>query len=86
MFQIPKNQLIDEWCGFTVYDAEDGHKLDYGDYMDFDHGNGLRLGVDPMFLLSDDGGLKVHNNCFIEDIPKEGKYIIQYGDGRYQRW
>lgn len=73
---IPQDQFIDEWCGFTVYDAETGERLDWE--TDF-------------YCLDNDGDLinliMIENGCYSDAVvPKEGKYIIQFATGEYMRW
>ena len=85
---IPKDQLK-EFTGFTVYDAETGDKAkSYG-----------RDGDDD-FMLDQDGGLfqilcdyvdsRDDGNDFLGrqviEVKKEGKYIIQFGDGSYMEY
>lgn len=69
-FKIPDGQEVKDF-GFTVYDAETGNPYD-GMSGRWGHIEG----IDP------DGNL--FNECC--NIPKEGKYIIQFADGRYMRY
>lgn len=70
-----KNQLT-EFYGFTVYDAESGEPVP--------------LGYEEFFVLDEDGLLfKIYpssDKYLYEDVPKDGKYIIQFADGKYMRW
>lgn len=75
MIEIPKDQLK-EFNGFTVYDAESGDPV--------------TLGYEEFFVLDEDGLLfKIYpssDKYLYEDVPKEGKYLIQFADGKYLRW
>lgn len=75
MFQIPQDQLT-EFTGFTVYDAKSGEPAP--------------LEYEELFVLDEDGLLlKIYpssDKYMYEDVPKEGKYLIQFADGKYMRW
>jgi len=74
MVQLDKEQMISEWPGFTVYDAETGENL--SDYQ--------------LYLLDPEGNLvkTVYNgNSVVLVRPrKTGKYLVQFGNGKYLRW
>ena len=88
MVEVPKDQLK-EFAGFTVYDAETGEKAKSYD------GNG-----DDDFMLDQDGRMfqilcdyvdsRDDGNDFLGrqviEVKKEGKYIIQFGDGSYMEY
>lgn len=69
-FNIPDGQEVKDF-GFAVYMADTGKPYD-----DMSGRWGRIEGIDP------DGNL--FNECC--NIPKEGKYIIQFEDGRYMRY
>lgn len=75
MLEIPKDQLT-KFPGFTVYDAESGEPVP--------------LGYEEFFVLDEDGLLfKIYpssDKYMYEDVPKDGKYIIRFADGKYMRW
>lgn len=75
MIEIPKDQLT-EFHGFTVYDAESGDPV--------------TLGYEEFFVLDEDGLLfKIYpssDKYLYEDVPKDGKYIIQFADGSYMEY
>ena len=71
MFKIPDGQEVTDF-GFTVYDAKTGNKIQK-------EGN--------LFLLSEKGGLyEADLHYGGRNIKEEGKYIIQFSDGRYMRY
>lgn len=89
---LPKDEFIDEWCGFTVYDAETGdpvinpfyHPLIEGFGYDDYNGN-------SEFALTNNGQLiflYMHSDRYIEanDVEKKGLFLIQFADGKYMRW
>lgn len=78
---IPSDKFIDEWCGFTVYDAESGDPVNAEDIFPDE-------AVSDGFFLSEDGELLIDGVCGGEmfDVPKDGKYIVQFADGKYMRW
>lgn len=77
---IPKEQFT-EFAGFTVYDAENGDPVDEEDVFPDE-------AVLKGFFLSEDGELLIDGVCGGEmfDVPKDGKYIVQFADGKYMRW
>lgn len=82
---IPKDKFIDEWCGFTVYDAGTGDPVEPKDIYEY---------FDPIdvFVLDANGTLYVSPwdaedwRTGLIEVKKEGKYIIQFADGKYMRW
>ena len=77
---IPKEQST-EFTGFKVYDAESGDLVNAEDVFPDE-------AVTYGFFLSEDGELCVDGICGGEmfEVPKQGKYIIQFADGKYMRW
>lgn len=81
---------LPEFPGFTVYDRETGEPVKptdiklsngmtlfcYGDKFGFDEDG--TLGVIPLDAEGWRTGLV--------DVKKEGKYIIQLGNGEYYKW
>lgn len=71
---MPDEKLISEWPGFTVYDAESGENLS----------------DKQLYLLDPEGQLvkAVYNgNSVVLVRPmKKGKYIIQFGSGKFMTW
>lgn len=82
-FKIPDGQEVKDF-GFTVYDVQSGDQVDrekIADELDFD----TRL-VDN-FVLTEDGFLYITDSCgYWYTVPRQGKYIIQFADGRYMRY
>lgn len=82
---ISPDKFIDEWCGFTVYDAETGNPVEPKDISEH---------FDPVdaFVLDTYGVLWVSPwdaedwRTGLIEVPREGKYLIQFADGRYMRW
>ena len=68
------NAEIKEWPGFTVYDAESGENLS----------------DKQLYLLDPEGQLvkAVYNgNSVVLVRPmKKGRYIIQFGFGKFMKW
>lgn len=68
------NSEIKEWPGFTVYDAESGENLS----------------DKQLYLLDPEGQLvkAVYNgNSVVLVRPmKKGKFIIQFGSGKFMTW
>ena len=68
------NSEIKEWSGFTVYDSESGENLS----------------DKQLYLLDPEGQLvkAVYNgNSVVLVRPmKKGKYIIQFGSGKFMTW
>ena len=83
MISIPEDQM-EESTGFTVYDAETGEPAEAVDAVRFSV-----KGAE--FVLRDEGQLAVvycdtWEDVNIETLPRQGKYLIQFGDGKYMRW
>lgn len=74
MMNIEKEHTISEWPGFTVYDAESGENLS----------------DKQLYLLDPEGQLvkAVYNgNSVVLARPmKKGRYIIQFGSGKFMTW
>ena len=72
--QLTKENSISEWPGFTVYDGESGENLS----------------DKQLYLLDPEGQLvkAVYNgNSVVLVRPmKKGKYIIQFGSGKFMTW
>lgn len=72
--QLTKDNSISEWSGFTVYDAESGENLS----------------DKQLYLLDPEGQLvkAVFNGSSVVLVRpmKKGKYIIQFGSGKYMVW
>lgn len=68
------NSEIKEWSGFTVYDSESGENLS----------------DKQLYLLDPEGQLvkAVYNgNSVVLVRPmKKGRYIIQFGSGKFMKW
>lgn len=68
------NSEIKEWSGFTVYDAESEENLS----------------DKQLYLLDPEGQLvkAVYNgNSVVLVRPmKKGRYIIQFGSGKFMKW
>ena len=68
------NSEIKEWHGFTVYDSESGENLS----------------DKQLYLLDPEGQLVkavFNGNSVVLVRPmKKGKYIIQFGSGKYMVW
>lgn len=89
---IDANKLP-EFPGFSVYDIETGEKVEPHDGMSIYYGDLLLKnpisGREVIFALDEDGAL-----CIVPKeqayqayrVSKEGKYIIQLGNGEYYRW
>lgn len=77
---IPKEQFT-EFHVFTVYDAVTGDPVSEEDVFPDE-------AVLKGFFLSEDGELLIDGVCGGEmfAVPREGKYLIQFADGRYMRW
>lgn len=70
MFKIPDGQEVTDF-GFAVYHTDTGERVKPTD----------------LFLLSEKGGLyEADLHYGGRNIKKEGKYIIQFSDGRYMRY
>lgn len=71
---LTKENSISEWPGFTVYDAESGENLS----------------DKQLYLLDPEGQLVkavFNGNSVVLVRPmKKGKYIIQFGSGKYMVW
>lgn len=88
MIQIPENQLIDELCGFTVYDAETGEPVEPEQMATKTVQPFIYPSLADCYAFTDEGILILMSStgsyCY---IAKEGKYIIQFADtGKYLRW
>lgn len=72
--QLTKENSISEWPGFTVYDAESGENLS----------------DKQLYLLDPEGQLVkavFNGNSVVLVRPmKKGKYIIQFGSGKFMKW
>lgn len=72
--QLTKDNSISEWPGFTVYDAESGENLS----------------DKQLYLLDPEGQLVkvVYNGSSVVLVRpmKKGRYIIQFGSGKYMVW
>ena len=77
---IPKEQFT-EFHGFTVCSVKTGDLVSEEDVFPDE-------AVLKGFFLSEDGELFVDGACGGEmfAVPREGKYLIQFADGRYMRW
>ncbi len=91
---IDVNKLT-EFPGFTVYDAETGERVEPHDGMsiycrDLLLKNPISLsGREMIFALDEDGALCIVSKeqaCQAYRVSKEGKYIIQLGNGDYYKW
>lgn len=69
-------QQTDVPLEFTVYDAESGDPIPTSDesFFLFDQDGKL------VFAQADDCGY------WLDEIKKEGRYIVQFGNGTYLRW
>lgn len=71
---LTKDNSISEWPGFTVYDSESGENLS----------------DKQLYLLDPEGQLVkavFNGNSVVLVRPmKKGKYIIQFGSGKYMTW
>lgn len=92
-FKIQDGQEVKDFV-FTVYDAETGDPIEPHDGMSIYHGE-LLLKVpfsslqETIFALDEDGTLCVVPKEQAHQayrVSKEGKYIIQFTDGRYMRY
>ena len=74
MMDIEKEHMISEWPGFTVYDAETGENLS----------------DKQLYLLDSEGQLvkAVYNGSSVVLVRpmKKGRYIIQFGSGKFMKW
>lgn len=79
-----KQQEIDEFPGFTVYDAETGEPVNVADAV-------MQPDAIGMFAINENGKLIAiyvdgwHDTESVV-IQKLGNYIIQFGDGQKFRW
>lgn len=74
MFKIPDGQEVTDF-GFTVYDAESGRRADI---------ETTSYVIDNMGTLYD--GYSAYDGLADMKIPKEGKYVVRFADGRYMRY
>lgn len=83
MSEITDNAEVKDF-GFTVYDAENGGIV----CATYDDGG-------DSFMLAQDGTLFVIDDAFwigkklgreVREVPKEGRYIIQFDDESYMRY
>ena len=83
MINISDEQLTD-YTGFTVYDAETGEPVEASEMV--------RFAVKAaLWILKDSGELAIvycdtWEDVNVDTIPKRGKYLIQFGSGKYMRW
>lgn len=89
MIELKQSETIDEWCGFTVYDAKTGEPIDLAgshpeDAFVIDQ-NGVLYAIEDGWIRHWDSvdGKECRE---VAAVPKEGKYIIQFADGKYMRW
>ena len=78
------DEQMKEFTGFTVYDASTGDPVEAVELADYKSRNGW-------FAFTESGNLVAFRfdswwDLEGETVPKEGKYIIQFGDGKYMRW
>lgn len=77
MTQKQTNGTDGEFSGFTVYDAETGWPVEPEGMSCFafdENGSLIRFWHDEW------------NDAEFLVVPKEGKYVVQFGDGKTLRW
>ena len=83
--ELPQEEMI-EFDGLDVYDAETGDNLDPSTVAERYYGVRGAVCADG-FCLDWDGNLRlVTNGTDLENIPKEGRYLVQINGGKYMRW
>lgn len=82
MISIPDEQMT-EYTGFTVYNAETGEPVEAADMVRFSIKG-------AQWILRDSGELAVlycdtWEDIAVDTVPRQGKYLIQFGTGEYVR-
>jgi hypothetical protein len=84
MIEISKEQLT-EFNGFTVYDAVTGDPIEPKDISNhFERLDSFVLDMDGVLWVSPYAADDWKTGLI--EVKKEGKYIIQFADGKYMRW
>lgn len=79
---------LPEFPGFSVYRISDGEAVGVDELLEELYGHKCKKAFDEdCVALSEDGTLWLLGNVYSwsEEIPKQGKYIIQIGNDMY-RW
>ena len=85
MIKLQPEQILADWPGFTVYDAETGEPVEAADVA-------MIPCADGYFAMDENGELIAvivdswHDTEAVV-IPKEGRYLIQFADScKYLAW
>ena len=79
MIELKPGQMIDGWCGATVYDVETGYLC--GNNYALDKGGKLFEIVDERIHRID--GVEMRE---VAEVSKEGKFFVLFDNGTYTRW
>lgn len=71
--------MMDEWCGFSVYDAETGEPCGE-DYMLDQNGKLFEI-VDGWIHCGNGTNMRE-----VAEVSKEGKFFVLFDNGTYTRW